>query len=178
MSEPGLTPEDLSADLDRARSDFHRLLSLARADEWDNPTTDTRWTNEQLLFHMVFGYMVAQRLRVLVRMFGRLPPRVSLVFARTLNAATTPFDSINFHGTNVAARFFNRKRMGPKLDRVLNELQRSLRREDPQSLHRGMHFPTRWDPYFRDYMTLADLYAFPGRHYDHHRRQLNLARLR
>src|ERR1700747_1334767 len=126
MPELGTTPEDLSADLDRARSDFFQLLSLAGADEWDKPTTGTRWTNEQLLFHMVFGYMVVQRLLVLVRLFGRLPQRVSRAFARTLNAATRPFDIVNFHGTNMAARFFNRKHMGHKLDRVLDALQRSL----------------------------------------------------
>ena len=26
-------------------------------------------------------------------------------------------------------------------------------------------------------MTLTDVYAYPGQHYDHHRRQLNLANL-
>ena len=177
MSELDTTAEDLSADLDRARSDFRQLLGLVGADEWDQPTTGTRWTNEQLLFHMVFGYMVVQRLLILVRLFGRLPQRVSRAFARTLNAATGPFDTINFYGTNMAARLFNRKRMGHKLDRVLDALQRSLRRENAESLRRGMHLPTRWDPYFRDYMTLADVYRYPGEHYDHHRRQLTLAKM-
>ena len=68
--------------------------------------------------------------------------------------------------------------MGHRLDRVLDALQRSLCRENAESLRRGMHFPTRWDPYFRDYMTLTDVYAFPGKHYDHHRQQLSLAKLR
>ena len=40
-----------------------------------------------------------------------------------------------------------------------------------------MHFPVGWDPYFRDYMTLADIYRYPGQHYDHHRRQLTLTNL-
>jgi hypothetical protein len=40
-----------------------------------------------------------------------------------------------------------------------------------------MHFPTRWDPYFRDLMTVADVYRYPGQHYDHHRRQLTLSRM-
>ena len=37
-----------------------------------------------------------------------------------------------------------------------------------------MHYPTRWDPYFTDYMTLADIYQYPTRHCAHHRRQLTL----
>ena len=52
----------IAADLERARVTFHQLLAAAGPDDWDAPTRGTRWTNEQLLFHMVFGYMVVQRL--------------------------------------------------------------------------------------------------------------------
>ena len=41
-------------------------------------------------------------------------------------------------------------------------------------LDRGMHFPTGWDPYFNDYMTLRDVYHYPTQHYDHHRPQLTI----
>src|SRR5215510_10816598 len=81
----------LAADLERARTDFHHLLSIVAQGEWKRPTTGTRWTNEQLLFHMVFGYMVVLRLLILVKVFSRLPDGVSRVFARSLNAAITPF---------------------------------------------------------------------------------------
>lgn len=33
--------------------------------------------------------------------------------------------------------------------------------------------PTRWDPFFTDYMTLADVYRFPTRHFHFHRHQLS-----
>ena len=33
-----------------------------------------------------------------------------------------------------------------------------------------------WDPYFRDYMTLADVYHYATQHFDFHRRQLTLDR--
>ena len=76
---------DIAADLERARIEFHRLLSYAeRHDAWAKPTRGTHWTNEQLLFHMVFGYMVVQRLLVLVKVFNRLPDEVSRSFARVL----------------------------------------------------------------------------------------------
>ncbi|PWK87230.1 hypothetical protein C8D88_104391 [Lentzea atacamensis] len=39
-----------------------------------------------------------------------------------------------------------------------------------------MHYPTRWDPFFQDFMTLGDLYRFPVRHFGFHRRQLTLTR--
>jgi hypothetical protein len=101
----------LSADLERARRDFHRTLGVVRADEWDKPTSGTRWTNEQLLFHMVFGYMVVQRLLILVKLFSGLPRSVSRRFAQALNAGTPLFDTINYHGSCMAALVFNRKRI-------------------------------------------------------------------
>ena len=143
-------------------------------DAWAKPTGGTRWTNEQLLFHMVFGYMIVQRLLILVRVFSRLPDSVSHGFARLLNAATRPFDLINYYGSCAAAVVYNRRRMGSKMDRVMAALQHKLARESDDALRRGMHFPTRWDPFFTHYMTLEDVYRYPGRHFDFHARQLTL----
>ena len=64
--------------------------------------------------------------------------------------------------------------MGAKLDRVIASLQRRLAGESDPNFGRGMHFPTRWDPFFGDYMTLEALYRYPGRHFDFHARQLTL----
>ena len=176
MAEPIVDRGALAGDLERARTDFHKLLTAVGDEDWIKPTSGTRWTNEQLLFHMVFGYMVAKRLLILVRLLGRLPDRVSRSYARTLNAATTPFHAINYYGTCMAATVYSRKHMGAKMDRVIASLQRSLVREHDAALRRRMHFPIRWDPYFRDSMTLADVYRYPGQHYDHHRRQLTLVK--
>ena len=67
--------------------------------------------------------------------------------------------------------------MTAKLDRLLAALHRSVdatTTTTTTSPARGMHYPTRWDPFFTGYMTLADLYRYPTRHYDFHRRQLTL----
>ena len=98
MPEPKTDRKALTADLERARTDLHHLLTTVGDDEWAKPTSGTRWTNEQLLFHMVFGYMVVQRLLILVRLLGRLPDAVSRAFARLLHAATRPFHRINYYG--------------------------------------------------------------------------------
>lgn len=129
-------------DLERARTEFHRILASMRDDDWDTPSVGTRWTNEELLYHIVFGYMVVQRLLLLVWVFGRLPDGFSRVFARMLNAATTPFDVINYYGSRLGARVYNRRRMGAKLDRVIDSLRRSLARGRGSDFRRGMHFPT------------------------------------
>ena len=165
----------IATDLERARTEFHHLLAEAeRHDAWDRPTCGTRWTNEQLLFHMVFGYMIVQRLLILVKLLSRLPDQVSRVFAGLLNAATKPFDVINHDGSCAAALIYNRRRMGAKMDRVIATLQRKLARAPEDALHRGMHFPTRWDPFFNDQMTLEDVYRYPGQHFDFHKHQLTL----
>jgi DinB superfamily len=166
----------LIGEFERARTDFHHLVAIATDDDWAKPTAGTRWTNEQLLFHMVFGYMVVQRLLIFVRVFGYLPRSFGRGFARMLNGVR-PFHAINYYGSCMAARVYNRHRMGAKLDRVIDSLGRSVIRERDNAFRRGMHCPTRWDPYFRNYMTLADMYRYPGQHYDHHRRQLTLAKL-
>jgi len=155
MSTDPIDRADIAADLEHARIEFHRLLDVAGADDWGRPTRGTRWTNEQLLFHMVFGYMIVQRLLILVKVFNRLPDEVSRSFARLLNAATRPFDVINYYGSSAA-------------------LQRKLAQESDDASQRGMHFPTRWDPFFQDYMTVADMYRYPGQHFDFHAHQLTL----
>jgi DinB superfamily len=165
------------ADLERARIDFQHLTEMADDHDWIKPTKETRWNNEELLFHMVFGYMVVQRLLLLVRLFDRFPDSVGRRYARMLNAVTPAFDVINYYGSRFAARIYNRNRMAAKLDRAINSLQRSLSRAPEDDFRRGMHYPNDWDPYFRDYMTLEDVYRYPGQHYDHHRRQLTLTKL-
>ncbi|WP_431958563.1 DinB family protein [Nocardia lijiangensis] len=166
----------IDAELERVRREFRQLLGSADARDFERRSDGTRWTNEQLLFHMVFGYMVVRRLLIVVRMFGRLPEGVSRAYARVLNAGTRPFDWINYRGSCAAARVFNRHRMGSKLDRVIASLRASLTSECEEALARGMHFPTRWDPFFADYMTLEDVYRYPAKHFDFHREQLTLGR--
>src|SRR5262249_57139696 len=60
------------AEMEQARRDFHRLLSRAAAADLRRPSEGTKWTNQQLLFHMLFGYLVVRGLLVLVRTFGLL----------------------------------------------------------------------------------------------------------
>jgi hypothetical protein len=60
----------ISAEMDGARAEFHRLLAHASDAELARRTNGTRWTNEQLLFHMLFGYLIVRNLRVVVKVYG------------------------------------------------------------------------------------------------------------
>lgn len=159
-------------ELERTRATFHQLIVAASAEELRRPTRGTRWTNEQLLFHMLFGYLVVRVLLVLVRVMARLPMSIRRGFAHVLDAATRPFDMVNLWGSRAGAKVFNHKRMGVVFDVVIRSLHRRLKTETEQDLRRGMHFPTRWDPFFAEFMTLEDVYRFPTRHFDFHAKQL------
>ncbi|WP_326648867.1 MULTISPECIES: DinB family protein [unclassified Streptomyces] len=161
-------------DYERARQTFHRLLETATAANLGRATRGTRWTNKELLWHMLFGYMLVRVLLVLVRVFGRLPRGVGKAFARVLNAATVPFHFINYLGPVGAAKVCGPRWMAAMFDRVIGSLRRRLAGESEADLARGMHYPVRWDPFFRDFMTLADIYRYPTQHFDFHRRQLTL----
>ncbi|GAB3442983.1 hypothetical protein GCM10027517_20810 [Phycicoccus ginsengisoli] len=167
--------EEISAELDRVRADFRHLLDTATVAELRAPTDGTRWTNEQLLFHMLFGYLLVRNLRPLVRAFGRLPDGASRRFSAALDAGTRPFHVVNYVGSLGGARVLGYAGMARLMDHTTARLQHSLRRESAASLRRGMHFPTGWDPYFHDVMTLREVYHYPTQHYEHHRRQLTLS---
>jgi hypothetical protein len=159
---------------DQARKAFHDLLDHATVAGLRRPSQGTKWTNEQLLFHMLFGYLITRALLVLARTFGRLPDPASAAFARLLGAARAPFDAINYWGSCLGARIIPASRMEARFDRVTAALERHLDREPDPALRRGMYYPTSWDPFFTGYMTLYDLYRYPTRHFDFHRRQLTL----
>jgi hypothetical protein len=163
------------AEMEQARHEFRRLVADATPADLRRPSEGTRWTNRQLLFHMMFGYLIVRALLVLVRVFGLLPDGASKTFARLLDSARKPFDLINYLGSCAGARIIPARRMPGMLDCVIAALQRHLEREPGPALRRGMHYPTTWDPFFADYMTLADIYHYPTQHFRFHQRQLTLS---
>lgn len=170
------TREEITAGYRRAVRDLDAWLGSTTSADLHRKSNGTLWTNEELLFHMVFGYMVVRALLPLVRVVSRLPKPARIGFAAVLNAGTRPFDAVNYWGSRAAALVYNRRRMGRKLDRTITALTRRLERESSGSLNRSMPFPDRWDPFFRPVMTLLDVYAYPTLHFDFHARQLSLPR--
>ena len=166
--------QSIHEELERARATIHELVASASTPELRRGSSGTRWTNQQLLFHMLFGYMVVRALLPLVRAFGHLPNGASRLFARLLNATTPGFHVVNYLGSCAGALVFRGSRLSAKADRVIASVHRQLDRESAESLQRGMHFPVGWDPFFRDWMTLADVYHYGTEHFDFHQGQLTL----
>lgn len=166
--------EEIIAGYRRVRTDLDAWLAGATMADLRRKSNGTKWTNEELLFHMVFGYMVVRALLPLVHLVSRLPTPVGKRFAALLNAGTRPFDFINYWGSRSAALYFNKLRMARKLETTINAITRRLERENGRSLGRSMPFPDRWDPFFAPIMTINDVYAYPTKHFDFHARQLSL----
>jgi hypothetical protein len=167
---------DIDSELERVVPDFYRLLDSATLAELRKPTHGTKWTNRQLLFHMLFGFILVRVLVRLVKGFGRLPPATSQAFAAILNAASRPFHVINYLSALPGGTVLGGRAMGRLMERTIDQLRSSLARESEDTLDLAMHFPVGWDPYFKAVMTVADVYHYPTQHYAHHRRQLTTRR--
>jgi hypothetical protein len=72
--------------------DFDRLVANVGTRDLDAPTSGTRWTNRELLFHPWFGQRIARSLAPLIGGFSRLPPGASQVWARLLAGVTKPYE--------------------------------------------------------------------------------------
>lgn len=166
--------QSIHEELEQVRADLHRLVEQATAADLRRRTNGTRWSNQQMLFHMVFGYMIVRRLLPLVRWFGRRPDSYSRTFAAVLNSNTRPFHWINYLGSCGGALVFRGSRLIWQLDRIHDRLHHVLDAESDEALDRRMHFPIGWDPFFRDTMTLAEVYRYGTEHYQFHRAQLTL----
>jgi hypothetical protein len=152
-SEDGLlaTPSrsEIHRELDLARDAFHALLRDATAADLRRRSDGTRWTNRQLLFHMLFGYLIVRRLLPLVRLFDRLPEQASRTFAAALNSATKPFHVVNYLGSWGGGTLLTRRRMHAMMNSTIEVLHLRLGAETEATLRGRMHFPPGWDPFFR-----------------------------
>jgi hypothetical protein len=161
-------------EMEHARNSFRQLLNDASSAGLRRRSNGTSWTNRQLLFHMLFGYLIVRTLLPLIGAFGRRPNSWSRRFAATLNAGRRPFHVINYVGSVGGGQVLPKTAMIALMDRTIRALQRSLTGATEETLRLTMHFPPAWDPHFRDAMNVFDVYHYGTQHFEHHRRQLTL----
>jgi hypothetical protein len=160
-------------ELERVRETFAAHVATMTTEDLRAASNGTRWTNQELLFHMLFGYLVVRRLTWMVKLLGRLPRNSTKPFAALLDSVTTPFNWVNYMGSVAGGAILAPEQMKRWLDLATAQIERDMAKQTEQSMSRGMHYPTKWDPYFKEYMTLADIYRYPTQHFDHHDRQLS-----
>lgn len=153
---------------------YRELLAAATPDSLSRRTSGTRWTNREMLFHLLLGYGLVRVLLPLVSGMDRLPPWVGRGFAAVLDAVAAPFHIINYLGSVVGSRLVTTRRMAMLFERSCTALARRLNRQDLAALRRGMPFPTRWDPFFTTRMSVLDVYHYPWQHFEFHRKQLTI----
>jgi hypothetical protein len=169
-----LNRDQVHKELRAAPSSYRRLIDAATPARLRQRTAGTRWTNQEMLFHLLLGYLVVRNLLPLVSLLSRLPPWVGRGFAAMLDATARPFHLMNYVGSVLGGHTLHLPRMARMFDRACAALARRLDRSTDADLARSMPFPKRWDPFFTDHMSLLDLYHYPLQHFECHRRQLTL----
>lgn len=173
MTNGGGRRDRLRAEHETARTLFHAALAATPPDAWRAPSRNPGWTNAQLFFHVVLGFILVLPLMRIMHWMQRLPAWCDRAFARALDAATPLFNRVNALGPRLGARLYSREALGRKFDRVHARILRRLARLAETDFDERMRYPTRWDPRFHDVMSVEDLLRYPVAHLRHHLAQLS-----
>lgn len=166
----------LRADLELAREEFHALVRSLSEQAWTEPSHNPGWTNGQVLFHILLGFILVRPLANLLIFFGQLPDVCSEAFSGILNLATPLFKRINAIGPRIGARWLGRAGIIRRFDQVQGALLARVDRFEPRHWNLTMRYPTRWDPpRFRTLMSLEDLFRYAVAHLRHHSAQVRTA---
>jgi len=166
--------DQVARELADAPAAYRALLNAATPQVLRRRTNGTRWTNREMLFHLLLGYLLVRNLRPLVWIMSRLPRPLQQGFAATLNACARPFHVMNYIASVIGGRGATLRRLDAMFTNVTTTLGRRLAQATEADLQRTMAFPARWDPFFTDRMSLLDIYHYPTQHYQFHRAQLTV----
>jgi hypothetical protein len=173
-ADPQVTRARLKAELLAAHREFHAMAATLSEEAWNDSSHNPGWTNGQVLFHVLLGFILVLPLARLLVLFGHLPRVLGSTFAGLLNLATPLFHRINAMGPRAAARTLGRARVIRRFDQVHGAILTRLAKVRPGQWDLMMTYPTRWDPRFRRDMRLEDLFLYPVSHLRHHRTQIRV----
>lgn len=166
------TKDVIRTEFESTRTVFHELLDALSENDLRRQSRNQGWTNGEILAHMTFGFIVLNALLPMARVWGHLPKLTSKLFAGVLNAFTAPFNWINELGARLQSRVFTYRRIGAVYDWVHFSLMKQLSSIKEDEWERGMHYPTRWDSNFSDFMTIEKLFHYPIIHFHFHLEQI------
>ena len=164
--------EAVLSQLGAAHLSFHKLLDSLAEEDFQKRSLNPGWTNGEILAHMTFGFIIANVLLPLARVWGRLPKGSSRWFAGLLNAVTRPFNWINALGARGQGRVFTRNLIGRIFDGAYNSLLKQITSIREDEWERGMYYPTKWDANFSEFMTVEKLFHYPVIHFNFHLTQI------
>jgi len=178
MTEPSFQPPRaaVAAELEDARRGFHEMLASLSPEDWEGPSRNRAWTNGQLLFHIMFGFLLVPPLWRIMQLFGRLPANWSRTFARVLDYSTPLYNWINGLLPRLGTRVYGPEALARTYDRIHAQILRRLWLISEADWNRGMHYPMRWDPRFSEVMQIGAVPRWAVAHQRHHRTQLKPSR--
>jgi len=165
--------ESISRELEATRASFHEVLDSMHEGDFHRQSLNPGWSNGEILVHILFGFIVLNVLLPMAKVWGKYPPDSSKPFAALLNALTKPFNWINELGARFQSKIFTYRRLGILFDRYYDRLTLKASRIKPEEWDQGMHYPTRWDPNFSDFMTLEKLFHYVAAHTRFHMGQIS-----
>ena len=160
-------------EMESTSSTFHTLLDSLSDEDLRRKSNNPGWSNGEILFHMVFAFMILSALIPLVKFFGHLPKSYSKLFVGMLNSFTWFFNWINAVGARGGGRVYTSRNIGKKYDKVHNSILKKLASIKENEWQSGMYYPTRWDALFSEYMTLEKLFHYPVSHFQFHLKQIS-----
>ena len=89
-----MEPPEIHHEMERARLDFHQFAGQA-SPAARRRSSGTRWTNRQLLFHMVFGFIIVRSLMPLVHILGPLGLEPQICRCPQQRPAALPCDQLS-----------------------------------------------------------------------------------
>ncbi len=110
----------LRSELEAVRGEFHAMVASISEREWAEPSQIPGWTNGQIVFHILLGFILVVPLARLLVFFGRLPAPCSRIFAGILDLLTPLFNRINAMGPRAGARRLGRAGIIIKFDQILD----------------------------------------------------------
>ncbi|HEX2244218.1 MAG TPA: DinB family protein, partial [Gammaproteobacteria bacterium] len=72
----------------------------------------------------------------------------------------------------IGGRLLTRRALRTTFDWVYVRILQQLDALPEDELQRGMYYPDRWEPLFREYMTLEDIFRYPTLHFQSHRQHI------
>jgi hypothetical protein len=165
---------EIHRDYQVARAQFHRVLDSLAAEQAGARSLNPGWTNGQVMFHITLGFMIMPALVRIIWLFGHLPGWVSKAFAWLLDASTPFFNWINGLAPRGAVKVFHGQRLARRFDGAIAAALKTADRIKPSDWGLSMHYPRRWDPMFKEDMTISHLYNYMLQHMQFHLGQLSV----
>jgi hypothetical protein len=160
--------------LESTRLQFLEIAETITEKELRRISKNIGWTNNEILAHILFGFIITNVLLPGVIIFGNLQKVITRPFAMLLNAFTKPFNLINKLGARAQGKVFTGKRLVYLIDKTIKSLENKVKNINNEDWQKGMYYPNKWDSNFDEFMTLEKLMNYQIIHFEFHKTQLLL----